>query len=201
VQARAARALTPPDAPTVTLNEGDTWANTQAVSVAVAANGGPAPTEMCLSWTSACSAWTTYAPTASTRMPSAVNGVRTLRVWLRDADGNTSAFGTDAITLDTVKPTNTIPRAEAGAGTATVSWTPPVDALSGVTRYRVMAAHNRRAPTNCAAADTPVYIGTETSFVHRSATAGTWAYRVCAEDAAGNVATGATTTAVVTDGG
>jgi hypothetical protein len=196
VSGRPASDYTAPAAPTVLVNNGDAWTSDTTVSLALTPDGGSTVNAMCVSWTSLCSSWTAYSATATSRIPTNASGTRTVSVWVRDANGNTSPPGTDTIGLDTTRPTNAAVTATGGVGEVALSWSAFPDAHSGVVGYRVMGRPGSTAPTNCTST-TPLYTGSERAFTHTGATTGSWSFRVCAEDAVGNLSTGSTVTATV----
>ena len=75
-----------------------------------------------------------------------------------------------------------------------LAWTGFSDAGTGIVRYRVVGGAGATAPATCSG--TAVYEGLATSFVATGLVNGTaYSYRVCAVDAAGNVSTGAVSSA------
>jgi hypothetical protein len=109
-----------------------------------------------------------------------------------------SATASDSILLDQTAPTNGTLSATAGNGQVSLTWLGFTDGGSGLATsntYRLVFSPGSTAPASCSSG-TQLLLGTATSFTHTGLTNGTtYAYRVCATDAAGNTATGATASA------
>ena len=119
------------------------------------------------------------------------SGMKTVRVWFRDINGNVGGPFSHTIYLDTTKPVNgTLTIAGVNAQLKfDLSWEKFSDALSGLKNYKLVVG--TAGYPACTA--TALYAGTETTFSHEGLTLGkTYYYRVCAVDNAGNVSTGAT---------
>jgi hypothetical protein len=148
---------------------------------------------MCVTEAQSCAAFEPFNPTKAFTLGA--TGTRTVRVFLRDGRGNTSTAAVapqDSIIFDNAPPAGGALTVKPGIASLQLSWTAATDALSGVARYRVMAAS--APPANCTTGS-PVYEGPALSFTHTGLPNGTAvAYRVCAVDGAGNVATGVTAT-------
>jgi subtilisin family serine protease len=184
------------DAPTgtVTINDGATFAATTSVTLTLAASDVSAVSAMCVSNTTSCSAWVPYVSSKSWSL-AAGNGVKTVRVWLRDPWGNTSSTPlSDTISLDGAAPTGGALTATPGDAQVSLSWSGFVDPNSGVASYKVVSS-TAAAPASCAAG-TEVYTGVEKAFTHTGLANGTtYYYRACAVDGASNVSSGVTKSA------
>jgi subtilisin family serine protease len=173
---------------TITIAGGAAWSTSRTVNVALSATDNVAVTQMCISSANSCSRFIAYAASARVSL-GGTSGTQTLRVWFRDAAGNTSRVATDTIGLDSAAPTNGRLTATAGVGEARLSWTNFRDTGSGIASY-VLVGGTTTAPP-CTA--TPLYSGTGTSFTHTGLPGGTVRnYRVCAIDNVGNRSSGAT---------
>lgn len=187
---------TTPPTGSVAINAGAAATKATAVTLAITAHDDGTVNQMCITNTTACTAFVPFAPTKSWTL-AAGDGKKTVTVVLRDAAGNTSAFATSpsaSITLDTAAPTNGTVTATADNAQLTVAWTGFADLGSGIASYRVVGAVGSVAPACTAAL---AYTGTATSTKIANLVNGTtYTVRVCAVDAAGNVSTGTTATAV-----
>ena len=174
---------------TVSINAGAAWTRSRAVTLTLSATDDRGVTEMCVSYTGACSTWETYATTrAWTIYPFGSTG----GVWaaFRDAQGNVSATVWDVISFDATRPTNGTVTGTGAVGTASLIWSGFSDATSGIASYTV-AQSAGVVPASCTSGSV-VYTGAATSTTVSGLTRGTYGYRVCATDAAGNVSSGAT---------
>jgi large repetitive protein len=130
-----------------------------------------------------------------------VAGDYTVYAWFRDNNGNeTVEPATDSITVELTAPTNgTVSRTVLGDTSASISWTGYSDSQSGIASYKVVYAVSSTAPADCDSGTT-AYTGSALTTTMTGLTAGaTYAVRVCAIDAAGNMSTGSTVTATTTD--
>ncbi len=155
---------------------------------------------MCVSWSDTCSTWVTYATTASSTILRRSTGDKTVSVWFRDGNGNTSEPVTDTIGLDITKPVDGTVTASAPAGATTVSlsFAGFTDAASGVASYVVRGASGTSAPSSCTAGALVASPTSPSATVNLSSpmpVGGTVSFRVCARDSVGNLSTGATVTA------
>lgn len=182
------QAAYPPPSGALVINGGAAATRTAAVTLAI--TKGTATT-MCLSNTSSCSAWVAANATASWSLASGA-GTKTVSLWLRDAGGNQSGPFTDTIALDAVLPTNgTVLAAPSNAAVA-LSWSGYADVNSGISGYRVAQSQSATPPSNC---NTAAWTGSTSSLSLTGLTnGGTYSWRVCAVDAAGNVSSGSTVT-------
>ena len=188
----------PPDvtAPTATFTFAGPFARTTSAPFTIVATDASAIASMCLSATTTCTAFVPYAPSASFTLPTG-DGLKTVRLWLRDAAGNTMAApATATITLDTRVPTAGTMTAVAGVRQVTLSATGATDTGSGIALYRVVWSTGTTAPATCSAG-TLLAESAGPSWTHTGLTAGTtYRYRICAVDRAGNLSPGATATAM-----
>jgi fibronectin type 3 domain-containing protein len=139
-------------------------------------------------------------PTATTYVDVAPPGTYYYRVTAEDAAGNVGAPSNQAsavVTADTAAPTApTGLTAVGGAQQVALSWTAATDNV-GVTRYNV---HRGSAAGFAPTAANLVGQPTGTTFTNTGLAAGTYYYKVTAEDAAGNVGPASTgVNAIVTN--
>lgn len=117
---------TAPTAGSVSINAGAAGTSSTTVSLAISATDATvAGKEMCVSNTTTCAEedWEALATPKSWTLTSG-DGVKTVRVWFKDALGNTTeTAASDTITLDTTAPTGSIVIAGAAASTTTSSVT------------------------------------------------------------------------------
>ena len=189
----APRPETNPPVGTIRINGGASLTRTRQVSVALAATDDTRVAQMCLADATTCTAFVAYAQAAS--FTFAADGVRTLRVWYRDAWGNTSAPAAASILVDSTAPTGGVLAATAGSARLTLSWTAASDIGSGLAGYKLVATPGTLAPATGCTTGTTLFTGGATSFVHSVAARSTWSYRLCAVDNAGNISAGSTKTA------
>jgi hypothetical protein len=183
-----------PPTGTVVINTNDATTRSATVALTITASDPSGVSSMCITEGTTCSVFEPFNP--SKALALLATGTRTVRVFLRDARGNTSVAATapqDTIIFDNVAPTGGVLTATPAVSAVQLSWTAAVDAMSGVARYRVMAGST--APATCSMG-TPVFEGAGTSFIHGGLQNGVAvAYRVCAVDGAGNIAAGLVGTA------
>lgn len=192
VSSRPAPEFTPPTG-TIDLNAGATWTRTTSVTASLSASDASGVTHACLSNTTSCTAWFAMTPSKTWTLTGTA-GTKTVYASYKDAWGNVSTRVSDTIQLDNVAPTNGRVTPTGGDGQVTLSWTGFADAASGLAGYRVVQALGATAPSNCNGA--AAWTGTDTTATLSGLTNGsTYAFRVCAEDVAGNRSTGVTTTA------
>ncbi len=164
---------------------------TTTVTATLAATDNVAVTEHCLSNTTTCTTWAPYASSVSWNAGG--TGVRTVRAWFRDAAGNVAGPVEDTVNVDAVAPSGGTLTAAAEDGAVALAWTGIVETGSGVASYRLARATGTTPPSNCT---TTVWTGPETTARIDGLTNGTtYAFRLCAVDAAGNTATGLTASA------
>jgi subtilisin family serine protease len=181
-----------PPTGSVSINEG-ALTRLGRVTLTLSATDDVGVVQMCLSAAPTCSTWVAYATTATVDLPSG-DGSKTVFASFRDARAQVSIPATASIVRDGTPPTNGAVLAQPGNGQVALEASGFADATSGVAGYRVVFAPNT-PPASCA---TGTLLGTpvEPAFVHTGLANGTtYAYRVCAVDAAGNVSTGATVSA------
>ena len=175
---------------TISIESGASWTNSASVSLSLSA-GIDDPTEMFVSNSSSCTTWRSVADTLSWTLPSG-DDTHSVYLWHRNALEQVSPVATDTIQVDSVKPENGIVSATAASGQVALSWTGFSDDNSGISEMRVVGREGVRAPNNCSS-DTEYYSGTGSSTTISGLDNGTtYAFRVCAVDAAGNLSTGAT---------
>ncbi len=180
-----------PPVGTIAIGGGAPYTASRTVALALAATDASGVTTMCIAEATTCTAYVPYATTRSLTF-AAGEGTRTVRVWYRDRWGNTAAPVAASIKVDTVAPATGALAGTAAVGAIKLTWPAATDATSGVARYRLVGAAGTTAPATCAAG-TLVYTGAALTFAH--ATTGTWSYRLCAVDNAGNTGAGTTRTA------
>jgi len=188
-----ARPATEYDVPTgtVSVNAGAAMTNSRSLSLAITGDDASGVSWMCVSSATTCTSWVAFATTATLTV-SSIDGTKTARVWLEDAQGNrmTTALS-DTITLDATAPTNGTVSATATSGGADLTWTGYSDAGAGIASYTLVYA-TARAPTSCTTG-TVGYSGSSAAASLTGLVSGTVYYtRVCGVDAVGNMGTGAT---------
>lgn len=188
----------PPDIapPTGTFAFGSTFVRTTGAAWTLSATDASVVTSMCISAAASCTAFVPFATSGTFTLPSG-DGLKTVRVWLRDAVGNTTATPLSAtVTLDARAPTAGTATATAGIERVSLAITGATDAGSGIAGYRVVFSTTATAPASCAVGSV-LADGTATSWAHEGLVAGTtYRYRICAIDRAGNVAAGALVSAM-----
>jgi hypothetical protein len=185
------------DAPvgTITLAEGAEWTNATSVSVALEADDESVVTEMCVGLSTTC-AWVPFVSPLSLSLGSG-DGMKTVYARFRDEWGNESEAVTGQIGRDRVAPSGGTLTGTPGVGRVELAWSGFSDARSGVGSYRVVAAAGSSAPANCLSGES-LYEGVDSSLVVSRAP-GTWSFRACAVDAAGNLSAGVTRRVTVTE--
>ncbi len=184
-----------PPTGSIIINGGAEATKSTSVALTLTASDDSGGTiQMCISNTTTCTLWTTFAATKSWTLTSG-NGTKTVYAWFKDKWGNVNVTPySDTIILDTTAPVNGTVTGTPGNTQVTLNWTGFSDALSGIASYKVVYSTGS-APTSCATG-TPIYTGTDTSYPHTGLTNGTtYYYRVCAIDKAGNMSSGAITSA------
>jgi hypothetical protein len=185
-----------PPAGTVKINSGASFTRTLAVALTLAATDDTRVAQMCIAAATTCTGFVAYATSASFAF-TAGDGARTVRVWYRDAWGNTSAPAEATIVVDTTPPDGGALTASATAGRIALTWTVATDAGSGVAGYKLVGLAGTALPAAACTTGAVLYTGTATSFVHTVSARVTWSYRLCALDRAGNISTGTTKTATL----
>lgn len=176
----------------ISINGGAAWAKTSTVTLSLSATDASGVSYACVSNTSSCSSW--FAMTSSkTWTLASGTGTKTVYAWYKDAWGNTSAYTSDSIGVDTAVPGNGTVTVSPDDTALDVSWTGFTDAASGVASYKVV--YGTSAPSASCTTGTTAYTGTATSTTISGLTNGTlYTVRVCAVDAAANTGTGSTAT-------
>lgn len=193
----AADSDTTPPTGSVAINGGAQLTRSTAVTLALTASDASGVAAMCVTNSAACTAFQTFTAARSWTL-AAGDGVKTVTVFLRDRRGNTTLAATSpkaSITLDATAPRNGTVTATAGNAQVALAWTGFADAGSGIAGYRVVSATGETAPASCSG--TVRYSGNATSTSITGLVNGTkYAFRVCALDAAGNLSTGVTASAM-----
>jgi hypothetical protein len=183
----------------ISVNQGAEWTKSPVVTLSLTAYDASPPVQMCISNTNSCTAWTTFAAKKTWTL-TPVNGEKKVNAWFRDTWGNRTPELTPysaTIFLDTIAPTNVALTVYPGPGHNELGWTTGSDgAGSGIIGYRAVFNKGSIAPSSCrTGTPVPGYDGTSLSLAHYPLVNGTtYAYRVCAIDAAGNMSSGATKT-------
>lgn len=164
---------------------------TSTVTATLAATDDTGVTEQCLSNTTTCTAWTPYTPSVSWNAGG--SGLRTGYAWFRDAAGNVAGPVSDTVFVDAVAPSGGTFTATPGDGFLDLAWSGITETGSGVVGYRLARATGTTAPGSCGTTATALdpAAGTRVSGLVNGTT---YTFRLCAVDAAGNVATGLVTT-------
>lgn len=93
-----------PPVGSVTINNGQSFTTTQAVTLKLVAQDASGVAQMCVSNDNVCSSWVPYANSKIWTLPSG-DGAKTVHLWYRDNLGNSTPVPlTATITLDTAKP-------------------------------------------------------------------------------------------------
>lgn len=179
---------------TVAIVGGATVTGSANVTLALTATDASPITSMCLSNTTTCTAWVAYTTTKTWTLASG-SGLKTVRVWFRDAYANVSPTpAATSITLDTTGPTGGTFTATPGAGSVSLAWSGVTDGHSGVASYRVVWKTGTTVPS--CTAGVVLTNTTGTSFTHTALTSGVAVtYRLCAIDGVGNLSAGLVKTA------
>ncbi len=188
----------------LSINSGATSSTSPTVTLALSATDDGGVTGYYLSTVATppvpgAAGWVVVAPTTgySANVPftlSSGDGAKTLYVWYRDLAGNVSAVAGYQITLDTTPPVNGLVTVIPGDGVVTLSWSGYSDVGSGIAGYTLVYSTGG-IPASCQVG-TQIYFGVDTSFVHTGLAKGTYYYRVCATDNAGNISSGASMSAL-----
>ena len=183
----------PPVVRALSINGGAAYSGSRDVTVDAEVTDASGVTRMCFAeadlGAAGCAAWQPFAA----RSPLTLSGGsedKTVYAWFEDVHGNRSPEAASAtITFDWLRPENGDLEIIPGLGQAQLRWSGFTDATSGVARYIVVSGADR-APASCAEGDR---FGSTTgeSITVTGLAAGRVGFRVCAEDHAGNVSTGA----------
>lgn len=191
----------PPDVapPTGTLTLASAYARTTSIGFTIDATDASGVTSMCVTTATSRTSFVAFSSTGSFTLPSG-DGSKTIRVWLRDARGNTMATPlTGSVVLDTRVPSGGTAVASSGVGSTSVAVSGVTDAGSGIALYRAVFSTGSSAPASCAVgtalSESPTPSWTHTGLVNGT----TYRYRVCAVDRAGNVAAGLTAQAMAVE--
>ncbi|MET0340064.1 MAG: S8 family serine peptidase [Polyangiales bacterium] len=179
----------------VAINGGAQYTKSASVSLKLAASDASGVAGMCISNTTTCSAWTPFVASKTWTL-AASSGVNKVYVWYKDIHENVTAQpATASITVDAAAPTQSAFAATASARQVGLSWTAAVDA-SGIESYKLYWQTGSVAPASCGAGSL-AYSGTALGYTHTSRPVGTFSYRLCAYDRAGNASAGLTKTVSV----
>jgi hypothetical protein len=186
-----------PPTGTVTINSGAAFTGSPTVSVSISASDDSGVASMCLGTGSTCTSFVPFSATVPFTV-SGSSGGKTVKVWLRDALGNTTASPlVDSITLDVTAPSRGSVALTPAAGQLTVSWSGFIDNSggSGISSYRIAYARGATPATGCTSG---TLIDPATSGqVLTGLSVGSYTVRVCAVDAVGNRGAGVTRSASV----
>lgn len=193
VRGRGEREDDPPLTRAFAINNGAPYAASREVTVSADVTDASGVSRMCFSeedrGAADCAAWQPFAPSGPLTL-SGGSDSKTVYAWFEDVHGNRSpAAASASVTFDWLRPENGALEIIPGLGQAQLSWSGFTDAHSGVARYVVVSGPDR-APASCAEGDR---FGATTgeSITVTGLPAGRVGFRVCAEDQAGNVSTGA----------
>ncbi len=176
------------------------WAP-RSLAVTVMLTADPGAVELCLSNDATCSAWIPYQTSVPWTLTPGATGDRRVTAWVRGADGVESDPASYVAKYDVSAPTGgrvTFTPTDTAARLAIRSFQ---DVGSGIRQYRIAQATGTAAPSSCPDGSTSFYDHSNSNSTRywypQGLTAGqTYAWRVCAVDAAGNVSSGATTSGV-----
>lgn len=183
----------PPVVRSFQINGGAPYTGARDVQVDAEVTDASGLSRMCLSeadlGAAGCAAWRPYAA-RSTLTLSGGSETKVVYAWFEDVHGNRSPEAASAsVTFDWLRPENGALEVIPGLGQAQLRWSGFSDAESGVARYLIVSAPDR-APASCAEGDR---FGATTgeAITVTGLGPGRVGFRVCAEDQAGNVSTGA----------
>jgi hypothetical protein len=209
----------------VVINGGTAYTNARTVPLQISAQGATSKTKMCISQTAAdasgCGGWSGFAASKKYSLGTSPQGLRTIRVFFRDASGAALPTAVGTISFDSVAPSMD-PAAMAVTATPTSSSVivgflqAATDDVSGVASYVVVGRQGKTAPPRCsgaslkkalsgglastvAAPTTPGTDGVRAAVVQSQSVSfsglkarTSYSFRVCALDTAGNAAQGVT---------
>jgi len=183
----------PPDRepPTGSLRLGSPYTRTATVAYTIEASDPSGVATMCITATSTtCTAFVPFAAVGTLDVSSG-DGLKTVRLWLRDGAGNTSTSAiTTTVVRDARAPTTGAVHVVPGIRRLTLEVGTSTDTGSGIGGYRVTFGTGTVAPASCSVG-TPLPESASPTIVHDGLVNGTtYRYRVCAVDRAGNVSAG-----------
>ena len=181
----------------VTINGGNQYTNSQSVKLSLNGSDSNSLAGMCIrnNTTALCSLlWEPYSSTKDWIFPSG-DGTKTVYVEYQDTAGNVSAVYSRSIILDATAPVDGVLSAAPGDSQVSLNWSGFSDAGSGIVAYSLVFSTSD-SPPDCSKG-TKVFSGTGTSYVRytQSTNKAMYLYRVCAADKAGNISSGATSSA------
>jgi hypothetical protein len=171
--------------PPIVINGGNAYTGKQSVTLTLTAPGA-----VSMQFNSNGKTWTGWGKFAAGKilLLPAGDGLKTVSVRFRDSKGVVSTIYSATITLDTRTPVTGTLTITPSPGTSTLKWQGFSDATSGIASYKLVAGTSLYPA--CTA--TPLYQGTDTTYVHSGLISGkTYYYRVCAVDNAGRISSGA----------
>ncbi len=184
------------DAPTGTITVADDaeYVSNGRTTVTINASDASGLAQMCVSASSACRRWTAFSETSSVVLPRRT-GTRTVRVWLKDTQGNvTPAPLTDSVIVDATKPGDGSVTAVATSGGVRFDTSGFSDAQSGLASYVVMAKGGTGNPPKCTTSRAYATHNSTSASTSMTATGlrsgSAYSFRVCGVDAVGNVSSG-----------
>jgi subtilisin family serine protease len=180
----------PPPTGTVTLNAGARYTRLASVAVAVPTTSGKA-TAVCVTTNTTCPAFQPMPSPATVLFTlPAGDGLKTVRVWWRDANGSVTAKpATATITLDTTAPVGGKLTLKLASNVATYTWTGVTDVGAGVASYKLLTRTEGPVPAGCTTGTT-LWSGPLKTVTQAVLPGRTYYSRLCAIDNVGNVSAG-----------
>jgi len=171
----------------IAIEGGAELTNSSAVTLTLSAEGAD---QMCISDSeSSCRRWEEYETEKRWRLRGRGSGERTVYAWF-SSDGVVGEMVSDSIDYDRGLPRYGDLEVTGSDEGLTLTWGGFIDDYSGVVSYLVEQTEGSRAPLSRCRDDSPIYTGDATSLL-LTGLEGTYSWRVCPVDAAGNIGTGA----------